>query len=198
MALRVSTPAATSQRAQRPLWLTILAIFALVLGVITTIPQFYYVLFAISPLRFPIGPNTNPLGEVWYWYILSGDNTYRHVDPGVLAGAIEDAFLLGPLYLATGIGLWLRRAWVIPVGLINGAMILYAIIGFFLSDIFAGLPTVTNGISYWATNLPYLIFSLWLLPTLLFGRSLFSPTSAARDSMASAAASSEGERHVAE
>jgi hypothetical protein len=155
-----------------PLWLSILAGYTLLLGVITTFPQFYYVLCALKLV--PIGPNTNPLGEVWYWYILSGDISYQDIDPGVLAGAIEDAFLLGPLYLTTGIGLWQRRPWVVPVGLICGAMILYAIIGFFLGDIFAGLPTVTNGISYWASNLPYLIFPLWLLPTLLFRRSLFA------------------------
>ena len=82
-------------------------------------------------------------------------------------------FLLGPLYLATSIGLWLRRAWVIPVGLITGAMIFYAIIGFFLGDIFAGLPSVTNDVSYWASNLPYLLYPLWLVPVLLFRRSLF-------------------------
>ncbi|MBF6591613.1 MAG: hypothetical protein IVW57_13960 [Ktedonobacterales bacterium] len=167
----IGTPT-TSQRAARPLWLAVLAGFSLLLGIITTIPQFYYVLFARGLVT--IGPHSNFLGQIWYWYILSGDNTYQKVDPGVLAGAIEDAFLLGPLYFATGIGLWQRRAWVVPVGLITGAMILYAIIGFFLGDIFARLPTVTNGISYWASNLPYLIYPLWLLPTLLFRRSLFT------------------------
>lgn len=52
-------------------------------------------------------------------------------------------------------------------------MIFYAIVGFFLSDFFADLPSVTNGISYWASNLPYLIYPLWLVPVLLFRRSLF-------------------------
>jgi hypothetical protein len=170
--MAASTPTAIAQRTKRPTWLVILAVYSLVLGIITGIPQLYYVLFATGLV--PIGPHSNPLGEVWYWYILSGDNTYRHVDPGVLAGAIEDAFLLGPLYLATGIGLWLRKPWVVPVGLITGAMIFYAIVGFFLSDIFAGLPTVTNGASYWASNLPYLIYPLWLVPTLLSRRALFT------------------------
>jgi hypothetical protein len=68
------------------------------------------------------------------------------VDPGFLAGAVEDVFLLGPLYIATGVGLWLRRPWVVPVGLMTGATIFYAIIGLVLSDVFAGLPTVTNGV----------------------------------------------------
>jgi hypothetical protein len=52
-------------------------------------------------------------------------------------------------------------------------LIFYAIIGFFLGDIFAGLPSVTNDVSYWASNLPYLIYPLWLVPVLLFKRSLF-------------------------
>lgn len=146
-------------------WYVFLAVYSIILAVITAIPQFYYVLFALHVA--PIGPNTNPLGEVWYWYILSGDNSYRHVDPGILAGAIEDAFLLGPLYFATGLGLARRRPWVYPVGLITAAMILYAIIGFFLGDIFAGLNTVTNGVSYWASNLPYLVYPLLVLATLL-------------------------------
>jgi len=52
-------------------------------------------------------------------------------------------------------------------------MIFYAIIGFFLGDIFAGLTSVTNDVSYWASILPYLIYPLWLIPVLLFQRSLF-------------------------
>jgi len=157
----------------RPFSISVLAGFSLLLAIVTGIPQLYYVLFAAAPGVFAIGPNTNPLGAVWYWYILNGDNTYRHVDPSVLAGAIEDAFLLSPLYLATGIGLLRLRRWVVPVGLLGGGMIFYAIVQFFLSDIFAGLPSVTNSVSYWASNLPYLIYPLWLIPTLLFRRSLF-------------------------
>ncbi|HEX9130990.1 MAG TPA: hypothetical protein VF844_01720 [Ktedonobacteraceae bacterium] len=132
---------------------------------------FYEDLFALHIVT--IGPNSNPLGQIWYACILNGDNSYQKVDPGILAGAIEDAFLLGPLYAATGVGLWLRRPWVLPVGLITGAMIFYAIIGFFLGDICAGLPSVTNDVSYWASNLPYLIYPLWLVPVLLFRRLLF-------------------------
>jgi hypothetical protein len=77
---------------------------------------FYEDLFALHLVT--IGPNSNPPGQIWYVYILNGDNSYQKVDSGILAGAIEDAFLLGPLYVATGVGLWLRRPWVIPVGLI--------------------------------------------------------------------------------
>ncbi|MEO8973431.1 MAG: hypothetical protein ABI406_17735 [Ktedonobacteraceae bacterium] len=171
MAARIDQPMRGESTARRPLWLSILAGFSLLLGIVTAIPQFYYVLFALHLVT--IGPNSNLLGQVWYSYILNGDNSYQKVDPGVLAGAVEDAFLLGPLYLATGIGLLLRRPWVIPVGLITGAMIFYAIVGFFLGDIFAGLPSVTNGVSYWASNLPYLLYPLWLVPVLLFQRSLF-------------------------
>jgi hypothetical protein len=172
-------PVSLPRSARRPLWLSVLAVFSLLLGIVTAIPQLYYVLFALHLVD--IGPHANPLGQVWYWYILNGDNSYQQVDPGILAGAVEDAFLLGPLYLATGIGLWLRCPWVVPVGLITGAMIFYAIVGFFLGDIFAGLNTVTNGVSYWASNLPYLIYPLWLVPTLLVKRKLFQRTADVTD-----------------
>jgi len=158
---------------RQPIWLLALGGFSLLLGVVTAIPQLYYVLFGINSHFFSIGPNSNPLGQIWYWYILSGDNSYQKVDPGILAGAVEDAFLLGPLYIATGIGLLQRRKWVVPVGLMTGAMIFYAIVGFFLGDIFAGLNTVTNSFSYWVSNLPYLAYPLWLIPALLRNRSLF-------------------------
>ncbi len=171
MDARIDQPPRLAIFPRRPLWLSILAGFSLLLGIITTIPQFYYVLFALHLVS--IGPSSNVLGQIWYSYILNGDNSYLKVDPGILAGAVEDAFLLGPLYFVTGIGLWLRRSWVIPVGLITGAMIFYAIVGFFLGDIFAGLPSVTNAVSYWASNLPYLLYPLWLVPALLFRRSLF-------------------------
>ena len=57
---------------------------------------------------------------------------------------------------------------------VGGVMIFYAIVGFFLSDIFSGLPTVTDSISYWATSLPYLVYPLWLVPTLLLRCGLFT------------------------
>lgn len=171
MAARIDQSTHMKLASRRPLWLSILTCFSLLLGIVTTIPQFYYVLFALHLVT--IGPRSNLLGQIWYAYILNGDNSYLKVDAGILAGAVEDAFLLGPLYLVTGVGLWLRRPWVIPVGIITGAMIFYAIVGFFLGDIFAGLPSVTNDISYWASNLPYLIYPLWLIPVLLFRRSLF-------------------------
>jgi hypothetical protein len=171
MATTADAQAPAKSRVRSLAWLYVLAAYSLVLGVVTAIPQLYYVLFALHLVT--IGPQSNPLGQIWFWYILNGDNSYHHVNPGILAGAVEDAFLLGPLYAVTGIGLLLRRAWVVPVGLVTGAMIFYAIVGFFLGDIFAGLNTVTNGVSYWASNLPYLIYPLWLIPTLLARRSLF-------------------------
>jgi len=53
-------------------------------------------------------------------------------------------------------------------------MILHAIIGFFLGDIFAGLNSVTNSVSYWATYLPYLVNPILLLATLLVTRKRFA------------------------
>lgn len=171
MASETETTTATAVRVRRAISIDVLAGFSLLLGIVTAIPQFYYVLFGLHLVS--IGPNTNPLGEVWYSYILVGDNSYSKVDPGIFAGAVEDAFLLGPLYFATGIGLLQRRAWVIPVGLMTGAMIFYAIVQFFLGDIFGGLTSVTNPWSYWLSNLPYLAYPLWLIPTLLLRRAQF-------------------------
>src|SRR5215469_6978130 len=96
----------------RSLSITILAAFSLLLGIVTGISQLYYVLYAINPHVFPIGPNANPLGAVWFNYILNGQQGgYLHVDAGTLAGAIEDAFMMGPLYVITGIGLLSYRRW---------------------------------------------------------------------------------------
>ena len=95
MATHIDQPTRLSRTGGYPLWLSILAGYSLLLGLITTIPQFYYVLFALHIVT--IGPNSNPLGQIWYSYILNGDNSYLKVDPGTLAGAVEDAFLLGPL-----------------------------------------------------------------------------------------------------
>jgi hypothetical protein len=72
MAASVDQAARLARVTRRPLWLSILAAFSLLLGTFT--PQFYYVLLGLGWV--PIGPNTNPLGEVWYWFILNGDNVY--------------------------------------------------------------------------------------------------------------------------
>src|SRR5258708_27367383 len=171
MSVPAGTATTTEDQAKRPLWLPILAGYSWVLGIITGIPQLYYVLYALHVVS--IGPHSNFLGYIWYAYILNGDNSYLHVDPGTLAGAIEDAFLLGPLYFTTGLGLWWRSPWALYVGLMTGAMIFYAILGFFLGDIFATLNTVTNTASNSPPHLPSLIYPHWLVPTLLVRRNLF-------------------------
>ncbi len=47
MAARIDQPTRLKLTTRRPLWLSILAGFSLLLGIVTTIPQFYYVLFAL-------------------------------------------------------------------------------------------------------------------------------------------------------
>jgi hypothetical protein len=159
---------------RRPLWLSTLAVYSVLLGIITGIPQLYYVLFALDPRIFPIGPNANFLGYLWYAYILGGQQGgYLTVDPGTLAGGIEDAFMLGPLYVITGIGLWRLRAWVVPVGLITGSMIFYAILYFLLSGVLDPRASAIDIVTVVASSVPYLVYPLWLIPTLLYGRSLF-------------------------
>ncbi len=75
--------------------ITILAVYSLLLALVTGIPQLYYVLFALNRHAFPIAPDANPLGAVWYNYILGGHQSgYLSVESGWLAGAIEDAFML--------------------------------------------------------------------------------------------------------
>src|SRR5713101_6930754 len=98
MAARIDQPTRLKLTTRRPLWLSILAGFSLLLGIVTTIPQFYYVLFALHLVT--IGPNSNPLGQIWYSYILNGDSRYLKVDARVLAAAPAHASLLGPLSAA--------------------------------------------------------------------------------------------------
>jgi hypothetical protein len=144
-------------------------------------PQLYYVLFALNRHVFPIGPDANPLGAVWYNYILGGHQAgYLSVDSGTLAGAIEDAFMLGPLYFATGLGLLRRRRWVVPVGLITGAMIFYAILFFIFSGTLAQRNLdATAIVTTLLSAIPYLAYPLWLVPTLLAHPTLFARTGAA-------------------
>lgn len=90
----------------------------------------------------------------------------------MLTGAIEDSFLLTPLYLATGLGLLRLRSWVYTGGLITGATGLY----FFLSAILGQKQcdsTVFIGTTLSAV--PYLAYYVWLLATLVIRRrSLFA------------------------
>jgi hypothetical protein len=174
-ASQAHTPSAPSQHAQkRPVAVTILALYSLALAIVTGIPQLYYVLFAINRQIFPIGPHVNFLGAVWYGYIAGGQQGgYLHVDPGTLAGGIEDAFMMGPLYFITGLGLFSLRKWVFPVGLIAGAMIFYANLYFLLSGTLGSPHTTTDLLTTLLSSLPYFVYSLWLIPTLLLRRSLF-------------------------
>ena len=175
-----SSPAAAPARPRRPLWLTLLAAYSLLIGLLTFIPQLYYVLFAINRQAFPIGPNTNPLGQVWALYILKGDQSgYTTVDPGTLAGALEDAFMLGPLYLVVGVGLLRRARWVVPTGLITGAMIFYANLYFFLSGILAPRISTADAVTTVLSAIPYFVYPLWLVPTLLARGRLFATTALA-------------------
>lgn len=160
---------------RRPPWLIVLAGLSFLLFIITGPEQFYYVLFGINPHVFGIGPHTNFFGELWYNYVLQGDNSYTHLDPGLLTGAIEDAFMLAPLYLATGIGLIGRAGWVVPVGLITAGMIWYAIVYFILTSVFGGLNNVTNEVTFWVPLVPYVVYPIWLAWTLIFRRQLFGP-----------------------
>ena len=179
--INTPAPVAAEEHPRRPLSITFLAIFSLLLALITGIPQLYYVLFALNQHIFPIGPNANPLGQVWYWYILKGDQGgYLTVDPGTLAGGIEDAFMMAPLYLLTGIGLLRLRAWVVPVGLITGAMIFYAILYFFFSGILVANASTADVITVILSSVAYLAYPLWLVPVLLVRRSLFTQRRPAR------------------
>jgi len=118
---------------RRPFRLSALIGYSLFLGIITFFPQLYYVLFALLPHPFPIGPHAKLLGQVWYSYRLNGrQGGYLPADSGTLAGALAHTFMLGPLYTVTGMGLWLRHSWVVPIGLMTGAMIFSAVLYFFL------------------------------------------------------------------
>jgi hypothetical protein len=158
---------------KRPLVVTIIAGYSLLLGVVTFIPQLYYVLFAINRDVFPIGPNANFLGALWYNYILGGhQGGYLTVDPGALAGALEDVFLLGPLYISTGIGLLRLSRWAYPVGLLTGAMGLYSILYFFLSGVI-GQHDTTDLVTTVPSSVPYLAYDIVLLVLVLTRKSLF-------------------------
>jgi emopamil binding protein len=163
---------ASSPTARRPIWLYILAVYSLLLGVVTGIPQLYYVLYGLHLVD--IGPHTNLLGQVWYWFNFNGESGYIAPDPGFWAGAVLDGLVLGPLYIAASIGLWQRRQWVIPVGLCAASLLFYGVMLLILSDLYSHLHAVTNGLSYWLSNIPYLIYPFWMLYTLTARRKLFT------------------------
>jgi hypothetical protein len=121
-----------------------------------------------------IGPHTNLIGQVWYWFEYNGESGYLAVDSGFWAGAVLDGLLLGPLYIISSIGLWQRRRWVIPVGLCAASMLFYGSMLLILGDLYSHLHTVTNRFNYWLSFLPYLIYSFWMLYTLTTRRKLFT------------------------
>jgi hypothetical protein len=165
---------------RRPWWIIALAVFSFLLFLVTEPPQFYYVLYELGLV--PIGPHTNPLGEVWYWYSVHGDNNLLGYHAGNFGGALEDSFLLDPLYFATGIGLLVRRRWTVPVGLMGAAMLFYGTAQTFVPDALGGFSNVPNLFNYWLSLLPYIVYPLWLIPTLLVRGAYFNAGAAAQPS----------------
>ena len=172
MATSVPTPAPFSTTAKRPIWLSILAILYLVLGIVTAIPQLYYV-FLYAHL-VTASPHANLLGQIWYWYGTSVDTGALSRDSGTMAGALEDAFFLGPLYIASGIGLWGRQAWVRAVGFITAGGGFYAILYFVLTYTLDNATSVKDVLFFWVTVLPYMALPVWLAAALLTRKSLFA------------------------
>jgi hypothetical protein len=158
---------------KRPIWLAILAALYVLLGVVTAIPQLYYIFYYANLVT--ASPHANLLGQIWYWYGTQVDTGALSKDSGTMAGALLDAFFLGPLYIVTGIGLWGLRAWVRQVGLLTAGGAFYAILYFIFTYTLDHLHSVTNLLVFWATTLPYLALPIWLLATLLAGRDLFAP-----------------------
>ena len=169
----MATSASVSAQTRRPIWLSILAVLYVLLGVVTTIPQLYYVLYYAGLVT--ASAHANVLGQIWYWYGTQVDMGALSRDSGTMAGALLDAFFLGPLYIASGIGLWGRRPWLRQVGLITGGGALYAILYFIFVYTLDNLHSVTNLLTFWATTLPYLALPVWLLTTILRRRDLFAP-----------------------
>jgi hypothetical protein len=163
---------ASSPATRGPLWLYVLAGYSLLLGIGTGIPEAYYALFGLHLVD--IGPHSNLIGQIWYWFNNNGESGYIPPDAGFWAGAVLDGLLLGPLYIISSVGLWQRRRWVIPVGLCAGSMLFYGTMLLILSDLFSHLHAVTNEISYWLSYVPYLIYSAWIVFTLTARRRLFT------------------------
>jgi len=139
-----------------PRWVVALAAFSLLLAVVTGVSQLYWVLFALDPETFRIGTDTNWIGVAWEGHVRAGDAAYGRPDAALLAGALLDGLVLGPLYAATGVGLLRRRAWVVPVGLLTAGMLLYGVLAYLLRVLLGGAPTVTDLGLVLAGNLPYL------------------------------------------
>jgi hypothetical protein len=155
-----------------PVWLKVLAVYSLLLGIITWIPEVYLTLYGLHLVD--IGPHSNPLGQVWYWFNFNGETGYIKLDSGFWAGAVLDSTLLGPLYIICFYGLWTLRRWVIPAGLIVAALLFYGVMLLIISDLYSNFHDVTNNLSYWLSNLPYVIYPIWMVYTLTARRALFT------------------------
>ena len=171
----VAAPESTREASLRPpASIIALAALSLVLALITGPEQLYSVLFAINPHTFGIGPHANFFGQVWYAYVLNGDNSYIRFDSGLFTGAVEDAFMLAPCYLLCGIGLLRRSRWVAPLGLFTAGMLWYAIVYFIVGDLSSGLKSVTDPLTFWAPLTLYVVYPIWLALTMVFRRRLFT------------------------
>ena len=80
----------------------------------------------------------------------------------------------GPLYIVCSYGLWTLRRWVIPTGLIVAALLFYGVMLLIISDLYSNFHDVTNNLSYWLSNLPYVIYPIWMVYTLTARRTLFT------------------------
>ncbi len=174
MATSIEAPAPVGMATKRPVWLGILAALYFLLGVVTFLPQLYYVFYYAGLVT--ASPHANVLGQVWYWYGTTVDTSALSKDSGTMAGALEDAFLLGPLYLATGVGLWLRSGWVRAVGFITAGGGFYAIMYFILTYTLDHAASVMAVLTFWVTLIPYVALPVWLTVALLTRRTLFTPS----------------------
>lgn len=157
---------------RRPFWLSALIGYSLFLGIVTVFPQLYYLLFALQSHTFPTCPHARFLGQVWYSYILKmRQGRYLPADSGTFASAHEDTFMLGPLYTVTGMGLWLRRSWVIPIRIMTGAIIVCAVLYVFLRSVLVHQLSVADFWTDVASTVLYLVYPLWLIPVLFVRRS---------------------------
>lgn len=172
MATSANTVTPVASATKFPIWLGVLATLYLLLGIVTAIPQLYYVFYYANLVQ--ASPHANILGQIWYWYGTQVDTGALSKDSGTMAGALEDAFFLGPLYLATGIGLWRRFSWVRPVGFITAGGGFYAILYFVLTYTLDHLSSVRDLISFWLPLIPYMALPVWLTVVLLTRRSLFT------------------------
>jgi hypothetical protein len=165
------------QASNRPWWLVILGGFSVLLGVVTFLPQWYYIFYYVNAVV--ASPHANILGQIWYWYGTQIDTSALSKDSGTLAGAVEDAIMLGPLYIISGIGLLRLSPWVQRIGLLTGGMSLYAILYFILGDTFNNVSSVENLLIFWLTTLPYLAYAAGMIVTTLVRRDLFTPSAPA-------------------